>query len=52
LSKQLAALLPLQLFELPFDLGSLHLELVYLVQRRQEPELAWLIEQILEVRPT
>ncbi len=52
LAKQFAALLPLQLFELPFDVGSFHLELVYLAQRRREPALAWLIEQILEVRPT
>jgi DNA-binding transcriptional LysR family regulator len=51
LANQFAQLLPLQVFELPFDVGSFHLELVYLAQRQHEPALAWLIEQILAVRP-
>lgn len=51
LANQFAALLPLQLFELPFDVGSFHLELVYLAQRQHDPALTWLIEQILAVRP-
>jgi DNA-binding transcriptional LysR family regulator len=51
LANQFAQLLPLQVFELPFDVGSFHLELVYLSQRQHEPALAWLIEQILAVRP-
>jgi hypothetical protein len=38
-------------FELPFDVGSFQLELVYLAQRQHDPALAWLIEQILAVRP-
>jgi len=51
LAKQFAALLPLQLFELPFDVGSFQIELVYLAQRQHDPALAWLIEQIVAVRP-
>lgn len=51
LAEQFATLLPLQLFDLPFDVGAFHLELVYLAQREDDPALAWLIEQILSVRP-
>lgn len=51
LARQFAMLLPLQLYELPFDVGSFQLELVYLAQRQHEPALAWLVEQIVAVRP-
>jgi len=51
LARQFATLLPLQLFDLPFALGEFHLELVYLAQRQHDPALAWLIEQILAIRP-
>ncbi len=51
LASQFATLLPLRLFELPFDVGTFHLELVYLAQSQHDPALAWLIEQILAVRP-
>lgn len=51
LARQFASLLPLQLFDLPFALGAFHLELVYLTQRQQDPALAWLIEQIMAIRP-
>ncbi|KAA8554029.1 PCP degradation transcriptional activation protein [Pseudomonas frederiksbergensis] len=51
LARQFATLLPLQLFDLPFALGEFHLELVYLAQRQHDPALAWLIDQILAIRP-
>ena len=51
LANQFARLLPLQLFDLPFNVGSFHLELVYVAQRQRDPALAWMVEQILAVRP-
>jgi len=51
LARQFAALLPLQLFDLPFALGEFHLDLVCLAQRQHDPALAWLIDQILAIRP-
>ncbi|WP_375738192.1 LysR family transcriptional regulator [Pseudomonas boanensis] len=47
LARQFAALLPIQLFDLPFELGPFHLELVCLAQKSRLPAFAWLIEQIL-----
>ncbi|WP_449433440.1 LysR family transcriptional regulator [Pseudomonas putida] len=49
LAKQLATLLPLQLFELPFDPGSFQLHTVCLGQRKSELALGWLIEQLQAV---
>lgn len=42
-------LLPLQSFDLPFDLGPFHLELVFLAQRERDIALQWLVEQIRQV---
>lgn len=47
LARQFSALLPIQLFELPCDLGPFQLELACLAQKARQPEFAWLIEQIL-----
>ncbi|HGM8184723.1 TPA: LysR family transcriptional regulator [Pseudomonas aeruginosa] len=42
-------LLPLQSFDLPFDLSPFHLELVFLAQRERDIALQWLVEQIRQV---
>ncbi|MDT4848945.1 PCP degradation transcriptional activation protein [compost metagenome] len=54
LARQFATLLPLHLWELPFNPGSFDLELVYLGHRQDNPAFSWLLEQILVVggRPT
>lgn len=49
LARQFAELLPLQLFDLPFDLGSFLLEMVYVGRRQSEAALAWLIEEVRAV---
>lgn len=49
LARHFAALLPLQLHELPFALGPFHLDLVSLAQRQRDPALQWLIEQIVAI---
>lgn len=46
LARHFAALLPLQLLELPFTVGPFHLEIVSLAQRQRDAALQWLIEQI------
>ncbi|MHA6492119.1 LysR family transcriptional regulator [Pseudomonas borbori] len=46
LARHFAALLPLQLVDLPFELGPFHLEIVSLAQRQRDAALQWLIEQI------
>lgn len=46
-----AELLPLQVLELPFDVGQFHLELVYLAQRERDAALQWLIERIADSAP-
>ncbi len=49
LARHFAALLPLQLFDLPFHLGPFHLEIVSLAQRQRDAALQWLIEQIVAI---
>jgi DNA-binding transcriptional LysR family regulator len=49
LARHFAALLPLQLFDLPFHLGPFHLEVVSLAQRQRDAALQWLIEQIIAI---
>ncbi|WP_010489506.1 LysR family transcriptional regulator [Pseudomonas sp. S9] len=49
LARHFAALLPLQLFDLPFELEAFHLEVVSLSQRQRDPALQWLIEQLLSL---
>lgn len=49
LAQHFAALLPLQLFDLPFELEAFHLEVVSLSQRQRDPALQWLIEQLLSI---
>lgn len=46
-----AELLPLQVLELPFDVGQFQLELVYLAQRERDTALQWLVERIVEAAP-
>lgn len=46
LARYFAALLPLQVHELPFDLGPFHLEIVSLGLRQRDMALQWLIGQI------
>jgi len=47
LARYFAALLPLQLCDLPFALGPFHLEVVSLAQRQRDAALHWLIEQVV-----
>ncbi|WP_313086112.1 LysR family transcriptional regulator [Pseudomonas sp.] len=49
LARHFAGLLPLQLHELPFDLGAFQLDIVSLAQRERDAALQWLIEQIVAV---
>ena len=51
LAAYFAQLLPLQVLELPFDVGQFHLELVYLAQRERDTALQWLVERIVESAP-
>ncbi|WP_425327726.1 LysR family transcriptional regulator [Pseudomonas nitroreducens] len=51
LAEYFARLLPLQVLELPFDVGQFHLELVYLAQRERDTALQWLVERIVEAAP-
>ena len=44
-------LLPLQSFDLPFDLGPFGLDIVSVAQRQNDAALQWLIEQIDGVAP-
>ena len=46
LARYFAELLPLQLFDLPFELGPFHLDIVSLDLRRRDMALQWLIDQI------
>lgn len=50
LAQQFAKLLPLQLFDLPFDLGSFQLDIISVAQRERDAALQWLIAQIVSVR--
>ena len=49
LARYFAELLPLQLFDLPFDLGSFQLDIVSVTHRERDAALQWLIEQITAV---
>lgn len=49
LARHFAALLPLQLYDLPFELGSFALDIVSVAQRQNDAALQWLIEQIVAV---
>jgi len=49
LARHFAELLPLQLFDLPFDLGTFQLDIVSVAQRERDAALQWLIEQIVAV---
>ncbi len=49
LARHFAGLLPLQLFDLPFDLGAFQLDIVSVAQRERDAALQWLIEQIVAV---
>lgn len=51
LAEYFARLLPLQVLELPFDVGQFHLEVVHLAQRERDVALQWLIERIVEAAP-
>jgi DNA-binding transcriptional LysR family regulator len=51
LARYFATLLPLQTFELPFDLGTFALDIVSVAQRQNDSALQWLIEQIDAVAP-
>lgn len=48
LAERFAALLPLTLQPLPFDVGSFQLEVVSLAQRQRDAALQWLIARIIE----
>lgn len=45
-------LLPLQLYDLPFELGPFQLDIVSVAQRERDAALQWLIEQIMTVTRT
>ncbi|MDT3711483.1 MAG: LysR family transcriptional regulator [Pseudomonadaceae bacterium] len=49
LAQHFAKLLPLQLFDLPFDLGPFQLDIVSVAQREKDAALQWLIEQMMAV---
>lgn len=49
LARHFAALLPLQLFDLPFHLGPFHLEIVSPAQRQRDAALQWLIAEIVAI---
>jgi len=51
LARHFARLLPLELFDLPFDLGPFGLDIVSVAQRQNDAALQWLIEQIDGVAP-
>lgn len=49
LARHFAALLPLQLFDLPMPIGPFHLEIVSPAQRQRDAALQWLIEQMISI---
>ena len=49
LARYFATLLPLQTFDLPFDLGAFQLDIVSVAQRERDAALQWLIEQIAAI---
>ena len=51
LARHFARLPPLELFDLPFELGPFGLDIVSVAQRQNDAALQWLIEQIDGVAP-
>lgn len=49
LANEFAGLLPIELHDLPFDLGPFDLDIVSTVQRERDTALQWLIAQIIAV---
>lgn len=49
LARYFTELLPLQLYDLPFELGPFQLDIVSVAQRERDAALQWLIEQIMTV---
>lgn len=49
LARYFAGLLPLELFDLPFELGPFHLDVVSLELRQRDAALQWLIGEILSL---
>ena len=49
LARHFAALLPIELHDLPFDLGPFYLDIVSPAQRERDTALQWLIAQIIAV---
>ena len=49
LARYFAELLPLQLFELPFEPGTFQLDIVSIAQRERDAALQWMIEQIVTI---
>lgn len=50
LARHFAELLPLQLFDLPFDLGAFRLDIVSVAHRDRDTALQWLIGEIVAIR--
>lgn len=50
LARHFAGLLPLQLFDLPFDLGTFQLDIVSVAQRERDAALQWLIGEIMAIQ--
>ncbi|MCQ2027974.1 LysR substrate-binding domain-containing protein [Stutzerimonas zhaodongensis] len=50
LAQHFAGLLPLQLFDLPFDLGTFQLDIVSVAQRERDAALQWLIGEIMAIQ--
>lgn len=50
LARHFAGLLPLQLLDLPFDLGTFQLDIVSVAQRERDAALQWLIGEIMAIQ--
>lgn len=50
LARHFAELLPLQLLDLPFDLGTFQLDVVSVAQRERDAALQWLIGEIMAIQ--
>ena len=50
LARHFARLLPLQLLDLPFDLGTFQLDIVSVAQRERDAALQWLIGEIMAIQ--
>ncbi|KAF1070266.1 MAG: Nodulation protein D 2 [Pseudomonas citronellolis] len=51
LARHFATLLPLQVLELPFDVGQFRLELVYPAHRERDVPLQWLLDSLARAAP-